>query len=45
MQKEIEKKAQADAYAVLKILKKEGKQKKKEAAVRKKAKKDVEKAC
>lgn len=44
MQKEIEKKARADTYTVLKILKEEEKQKKKEAAVRKEAEKDAEKA-
>ena len=45
VQEEIEKKEQADAHAVLKILKEKEKQKKKKAAIKKKAKKDTEKAC
>lgn len=44
MQEEIEKKARADARAALKILREEAKQKKKEAAIRKKAEKDAKKA-
>lgn len=44
MQEEIEKKAQADARVALKILREEEKQRKKKAAIRKKAKKDAEKA-
>lgn len=43
MQKEIEKKVQADIYITLKILRKEEKQKKKKVSVRKKTKKNIEK--
>ena len=44
MEEEIEKKARADACAILKILREEEKQKKKEEAVRKKSEKDAEKS-
>lgn len=44
LQKEIEKKTQVNAYAALKILRKEEKKKKKKAAIRKKTKKDAKKA-
>ena len=45
MQKEIERKIQANTYVALKILREEEKLKKKKEIVKKKAKKDTKKTC